>query len=94
MRNQGKLACNTIIVFSSLFALYLTQENPLIHTVKKSQQETHQAANIHQIKRQIHSSTCAFKVTNVCRNHDPRSLQKLHKVLQKKVNQRHTKYGT
>jgi Holliday junction resolvase-like predicted endonuclease len=82
VRNQGKSACDTIIVFSSLFALYLTQENQLIHKVKKSQQEkTHQAANIHQTKRQIHSRTCIFKVTNICQNHDPKSLQKLHKVL-------------
>jgi hypothetical protein len=91
VRNQGKLACNTIIIFSSLFTLYLAQEIHIIHKVQNPQHET--KSNSKYIVNQEANSLkeCIFKAYYYVPNSRAKINSKLHKVLQEKVSQKYKK---
>jgi hypothetical protein len=80
VRNQGKLACNSIIVFSSLFTLYLAQETHIIHKVEAPSQEQ----QVYTKKKQNHSKNDILKATFMCQNSGTKVTSKLHKILQEK----------
>jgi len=91
VRNEGKLACNTIIVFSSLFALYLIQEPHIIHKVQNPQQET--KSNSKYILNQEANSLKKMYIQShyYVPNSRAKITSKSHKVLQEKVSQKHKK---